>query len=44
MNASVAFMGRPRQFDSDAAVEQAMEVFRRKGYARTTPQRWAVCC
>ncbi|GKQ34547.1 TetR/AcrR family transcriptional regulator [Streptomyces sp. A012304] len=31
-------MGRPRQFDPDAAVEQAMEVFWRKGYARTTPQ------
>ncbi|MEV5310764.1 TetR/AcrR family transcriptional regulator [Streptomyces sp. NPDC052610] len=31
-------MGRPKQFDPDAAVEQAMEVFWRKGYAGTTPQ------
>ncbi|MFG2138755.1 TetR/AcrR family transcriptional regulator [Streptomyces sp. NPDC048650] len=31
-------MGRPKQFDPDAAVEQAMEVFWRKGYAATTPQ------
>jgi TetR/AcrR family transcriptional repressor of nem operon len=31
-------MGRPREFDPDAAVEHAMEVFWRKGYAATTPQ------
>ncbi|RKN43207.1 TetR/AcrR family transcriptional regulator [Streptomyces hoynatensis] len=31
-------MGRPKQFDPDVAVEQAMEVFWRKGYAGTTPQ------
>ncbi|QIS16376.1 TetR/AcrR family transcriptional regulator [Nocardia arthritidis] len=31
-------MGRPKQFDPDAAVERAMEVFWRKGYAATTPQ------
>ncbi|WP_225625800.1 TetR/AcrR family transcriptional regulator [Streptomyces werraensis] len=31
-------MGRPKQFDPDAAVEHAMDVFWRKGYARTTPQ------
>ncbi|MCX4669239.1 TetR/AcrR family transcriptional regulator [Streptomyces sp. NBC_01381] len=31
-------MGRPKQFDPDAAVEQAMGVFWRKGYAATTPQ------
>ncbi|MFI9720954.1 TetR/AcrR family transcriptional regulator [Streptomyces sp. NPDC052396] len=31
-------MGRPKQFDPDVAVEQAMEVFWRKGYAATTPQ------
>ncbi|MGW2630270.1 TetR/AcrR family transcriptional regulator [Streptomyces chattanoogensis] len=31
-------MGRPKQFDPDAAVDQAMEVFWRKGYAATTPQ------
>lgn len=31
-------MGRPRQFDPDVAVEQAMQVFWRKGYAATTPQ------
>ncbi|MGW0814213.1 TetR/AcrR family transcriptional regulator [Streptomyces viridiviolaceus] len=31
-------MGRPRQFDPDVAVEQAMEVFWRKGYAGTSPQ------
>ncbi|MEU7638625.1 TetR/AcrR family transcriptional regulator [Streptomyces sp. NPDC059101] len=31
-------MGRPKQFDPDAAVEQAMQVFWRKGYAATTPQ------
>lgn len=31
-------MGRPKQFDPDAAVEQAMDVFWRKGYAATTPQ------
>ncbi|ROO89985.1 TetR family transcriptional regulator [Actinocorallia herbida] len=31
-------MGRPRQFDSDSAVERAMQVFWRKGYGATTPQ------
>ncbi|KUL34088.1 TetR family transcriptional regulator [Streptomyces sp. NRRL F-4489] len=31
-------MGRPKQFDPDDAVEQAMQVFWRKGYAATTPQ------
>ncbi|WP_030677137.1 TetR/AcrR family transcriptional regulator [Streptomyces sp. NRRL B-1347] len=31
-------MGRPRQFDPETAVDQAMEVFWRKGYAGTTPQ------
>ncbi|MER7343248.1 TetR/AcrR family transcriptional regulator [Streptomyces sp. NPDC000075] len=31
-------MGRPKQFDPDAAVEQAMQVFWRQGYAATTPQ------
>ncbi|MGW7069052.1 TetR/AcrR family transcriptional regulator [Streptomyces sp. NPDC054855] len=31
-------MGRPKQFDPDTAVEQAMDVFWRKGYAATTPQ------
>jgi TetR/AcrR family transcriptional repressor of nem operon len=35
---SVLIMGRPKQFDPDTAVEQAMEVFWRKGYAGTTPQ------
>ncbi|MEV6851215.1 TetR/AcrR family transcriptional regulator [Actinoplanes sp. NPDC051411] len=31
-------MGRPMQFDADAAVESAMQVFWRNGYAATTPQ------
>lgn len=31
-------MARPKQFDPDRAVEQAMDVFWRKGYASTTPQ------
>ncbi|MFV2171971.1 TetR/AcrR family transcriptional regulator [Actinomadura sp. LOL_016] len=31
-------MGRPKQFDPDVAVDRAMEVFWRKGYAATTPQ------
>ncbi|MFC4507708.1 MULTISPECIES: TetR/AcrR family transcriptional regulator [Streptomyces] len=31
-------MGRPKQFDPDAAVEQAMQVFWRQGYGATTPQ------
>lgn len=31
-------MGRPKQFDPDVAVEQAMQVFWAKGYAGTTPQ------
>ncbi|MEU7046884.1 TetR/AcrR family transcriptional regulator [Streptomyces eurythermus] len=31
-------MGRPKQFDPDTAVEHAMDVFWRKGYAGTTPQ------
>ncbi|MET8774091.1 TetR/AcrR family transcriptional regulator [Nocardia sp. NPDC004654] len=31
-------MGRPKQFDPEAAVARATEVFWRKGYADTTPQ------
>ncbi|MBD0747463.1 TetR/AcrR family transcriptional regulator [Streptomyces sp. CBMA152] len=31
-------MGRPKQFDPETAVDQAMETFWRKGYAATTPQ------
>lgn len=31
-------MGRPAKFDSDEAVEQAMNVFWEHGYAGTTPQ------
>jgi len=31
-------MGRPKQFDPDVAVDSAMDVFWRKGYAGTTPQ------
>ncbi|MFD5466796.1 TetR/AcrR family transcriptional regulator [Kitasatospora sp. NPDC127059] len=31
-------MGRPKEFDPDEAVERAMGVFWRKGYAATTPQ------
>lgn len=31
-------MSRPKQFDPDTAVREAMEVFWRKGYAATTPQ------
>jgi TetR/AcrR family transcriptional regulator, transcriptional repressor for nem operon len=31
-------VGRPKQFDPDVAVEQAMQVFWRNGYAATTPQ------
>jgi TetR/AcrR family transcriptional repressor of nem operon len=31
-------MGRPKHFDPDTAVEQAMQVFWSKGYAGTTPQ------
>ncbi|MFI2207483.1 TetR/AcrR family transcriptional regulator [Streptomyces sp. NPDC020192] len=31
-------MGRPKQFDPQAAVGEAVEVFWRKGYAATTPQ------
>ncbi|MEU0545014.1 TetR/AcrR family transcriptional regulator [Nocardia sp. NPDC005978] len=31
-------MPRAKSFDPDVAVEQAMQVFWRKGYARTTPQ------
>jgi TetR/AcrR family transcriptional repressor of nem operon len=31
-------MGRPKQFDPDTAVDRAVEVFWRKGYASTTPQ------
>jgi TetR/AcrR family transcriptional repressor of nem operon len=30
-------MGRPKQFDPDAAIDTAMDVFWRKGYAGTTP-------
>lgn len=33
--------GRPRQFDGDAAVDAAVEIFWRKGYATTTPQQLA---
>jgi TetR/AcrR family transcriptional repressor of nem operon len=31
-------MGRPKQFEPDAAVDRAVDVFWRKGYASTTPQ------
>ncbi|MFI6039230.1 TetR/AcrR family transcriptional regulator [Streptomyces sp. NPDC051315] len=31
-------MARPKQFDPEIAVDRAMEVFWRKGYAATTPQ------
>jgi TetR/AcrR family transcriptional repressor of nem operon len=31
-------MGRPKRFDPDTAVEQAMRVFWRKGFSGTTPQ------
>ncbi|CAL9465756.1 TetR/AcrR family transcriptional regulator [Streptomyces sp. enrichment culture] len=31
-------MARPKEFDPEAAVDQAMEVFWRKGYAATSPQ------
>jgi TetR/AcrR family transcriptional repressor of nem operon len=31
-------MGRPKEFDPDVAVDRAMDVFWRKGYAGTTPQ------
>ncbi|MEU1443992.1 TetR/AcrR family transcriptional regulator [Streptomyces mirabilis] len=31
-------MGRPKNFDPDAAIEQAMKVFWRQGYGATTPQ------
>ncbi|WP_322752551.1 TetR/AcrR family transcriptional regulator [Frankia sp. Cas3] len=31
-------MGRPKQFDPDVAVEQAMQMFWRQGYGATTPQ------
>lgn len=36
--ASLRGMGRPKQFDPEVAVDQAMEVFWSKGYAHTTPQ------
>jgi TetR/AcrR family transcriptional repressor of nem operon len=36
--------GRPRLFDDDAAVDAAMDVFWRKGYASTTPQELASAC
>ncbi|MFJ9714046.1 TetR/AcrR family transcriptional regulator [Streptomyces sp. NPDC101234] len=32
-------MGRPKQFDPETAVEQAMQLFWREGYGATTPQR-----
>jgi TetR/AcrR family transcriptional repressor of nem operon len=31
-------MARPKQFDPDVAVDQAMELFWRQGFAETTPQ------
>ncbi|MEU1371965.1 TetR/AcrR family transcriptional regulator [Streptomyces sp. NPDC005803] len=31
-------MGRPKQFDPETAVEQAMQVFWRRGYSGTSPQ------
>ncbi|WP_411088904.1 TetR/AcrR family transcriptional regulator [Streptomyces sp. 061-3] len=31
-------MARPKEFDPDAAIEQAMKVFWRQGYGATTPQ------
>ncbi|HEY2673615.1 MAG TPA: TetR/AcrR family transcriptional regulator, partial [Rugosimonospora sp.] len=31
-------MGRPKQFDPDVIVDQAMELFWRKGFTGTTPQ------
>ncbi|GIH20653.1 TetR/AcrR family transcriptional regulator [Rugosimonospora africana] len=31
-------MGRPRQFDPDAAIDSAMDLFWRKGFTDTTPQ------
>ncbi|MBO2458169.1 TetR/AcrR family transcriptional regulator [Actinomadura violacea] len=34
-------MGRPKQFEPDVAVDQAMRVFWRQGYAATTPQELA---
>jgi TetR/AcrR family transcriptional regulator, transcriptional repressor for nem operon len=34
----VRYMARPKQFDPEIAVDQAMEVFWRKGYGATTPQ------
>ncbi|CNF03998.1 TetR family transcriptional regulator [Mycobacterium tuberculosis] len=34
-------MGRPKQFEPDVAVDQAMRVFWRQGYATTTPQELA---
>lgn len=34
-------MGRPMQFETDAAVDKAMDLFWRQGYAGTTPQELA---
>jgi TetR/AcrR family transcriptional regulator, transcriptional repressor for nem operon len=34
-------MGRPMQFETDTAVDRAMDLFWRQGYAGTTPQELA---
>lgn len=38
---SMAYVGRPKKFDPEAAVERAMEVFWGQGYGATTPQQLA---